>query len=238
MEGGNMLFLPTFSNNDPSYACGESQAQKLLHAGSSVAIYQEDVVSGPGSFAVNAVLGGGVGRAMIDRNPNPLQVYAIIEQAIMGEDGWPTSVDVLLPASYREEWGHIMRQTAVSSSSDGLAANLAVFGYNQALAEANRGQYHRANVDVSRVVAHARWRNVFLTSTLGDVVRDLAMLWPAPVTASEFDFVEAASGASLGEAARRTSLRSLCDGEVGLRVGGEPVAVLDPTRCLPRGIFG
>ena len=58
------------------------------------------------------------------------------------------------------------------------------------------------------------------------------MLWPAPVTVNELDFVHVQSGRSLGDEAMRTSIRRLFDGEVGLRVQGQPVAAQDPTGCL------
>jgi len=230
MHGGNFFMLPTFSNNEPSHATGEFNAQKLRHPGAPVTIYQQELPSGPGSigsWGVAAMLGGGVGQAVIDRNPNPLQTHATVEHVVNDAD----SVDVLVPGVYREEWGHIMRQTALESSH-GVAVNALGFVAAQAVAEAQRGQFYRANVETSRVVAHARWRNVFLTTTLREAARDLAMLWPAPITTNEFDFVDVQSGRSLGDEAKRTSIRSLFAGEVSVRVDGAPVAALDPTGCL------
>jgi len=232
MDGGNLLFLPTFSNAQPSYARGSSNAQKLSHTGAPVAIYQQELpMSGSGSWAMSAMLGGGVGQAVIDRNANPLQTYATVEDVTRDDAGNATSVNVLVPGIYREEWGHIMRQTAIDGRA-GIMENALAFAAAQAVAEAQRGQFYRANVDASQVVAHARWRNVFLTSTLAEAARDLAMLWPLPITANELEFVHVERGRSLGDEAKRTSIRALFDGEVSLRVRGAPVECIDPTQCL------
>mmetsp|Transcript_66011 Transcript_66011/g.130904 ORF Transcript_66011/g.130904 Transcript_66011/m.130904 type:complete len:326 (-) Transcript_66011:112-1089(-) len=235
MEGGNMLFLPTFSNTQPSHQRGSSNTQKLCHAGAPVAIYQQELSVSDSSFLTSAMLGGGVGQAIIDRNANPLQTYATVEDVITDDAGNATSVNVLVPGIYREEWGHIMRQTAIDGRS-GLMENALAFAAAQAVAEAQRGQFYRANVDVSQVVAHARWRNVFLVTTLADATRDLAMLWPIPITAAELEFVHVSSGRSLGDEAKRMSIRTLFDGEVSIRVRGAPVEALDPTGCL-RGFW-
>ena len=236
MDGGNLLFLPTFSNAQPSHVRGSNNAQKLSHPGAPVAIYQEELpMAGSGSWGMSAMLGGGVGQAIIDRNANPLQTYATVEDVITDDAGNVTSVNVLVPGIYREEWGHIMRQTAIDGRS-GLMENALAFAAAQAVAEAQRGQFYRANVDVSQVVAHARWRNVFLTTTLGEAAKELVMLWPSSITVNELEFVDVQSGRSLGDEAKRTSIRTLFDGEVSLCVGGAPVQTLDPTACL-RGFW-
>ena len=236
MDGGNLLFLPTFSNNQPSQARGSSNEQKLLHAGAPVVVYQEKLpVDGLDSWTLSALLGGGVGQAIIDRNANPLQTYATVEDVITDDAGNATSLNVLVPGIYREDWGLIMRQTFIDGRP-GIIDNALAFAAAQAVAEAQRGQFYRANVDVSRVVAHARWRNCFLTTTLGEAARDLAMLLPFPITANELDFVHVQSGRSLGDEAERTSIRTVFDGEVSICVRGEPVQALDPTGCL-RGFW-
>ena len=231
MDGGNLLFLPTFSNNQPSQARGSSNEQKLLHAGAPVVVYQDKL---PDMYYL---LGGGrgVGQAIIDRNANPMQTHATVEDVITDDAGNATSLNVLVPGIYVEEWGHIMRQTAIDGRP-GIINNALAFAAAQAVAEAQRGQFYRANVDVSRVVAHARWRNCFLTTTLGEAKRDLAMLLPFPITANELDFVHVQSGRSLGDEAERTSIRTVFDGEVSICVRGEPVQALDPTGCL-RGFW-
>ena len=229
MDGGNLLFLPTFSNNQPSQARGSSNEQKLLHAGAPVVVYQDKL---PGMYSL---LGGGVGQAIIDRNANPMQTHATVEDVITDDAGNATSLNVLVPGIYREDWGLIMRQTFIDGRP-GIIDNALAFAAAQAVAEAQRGQFYRANVDVSRVVAHARWRNCFLTTTLGEAARDLAMLLPFPITANELDFVHVQSGRSLGDEAERTSIRTVFDGEVSICVRGEPVQALDPTGCL-RGFW-
>ena len=229
MDGGNLLFLPTFSNNQPSQARGSSNEQKLLHAGAPVVVYQDKL---PGMYSL---LGGGVGQAIIDRNANPMQTHATVEDVITDDAGNATSLNVLVPGIYREDWGLIMRQTFIDGRP-GIIDNALAFAAAQAVAEAQRGQFYRANVDVSRVVAHARWRNCFLTTTLGEAARDLAMLLPFPITADELDFVHVQSGRSLGDEAERTSIRTVFDGEVSICVRGEPVQALDPTGCL-RGFW-
>ena len=237
MHGGNMLFLPTFSNNQPSHVRGPSNARKLVHTGASVVIYQEELpVSGPASWAMPAIFGGGVGQAVIDRNANPLQTHATVETVLTDDTGEPTSVNVLVPGIYRHEWGHIMRQTAIDGGAS-IVQDALAFAAAQAVAEAQRGQFYRANVDASSVVAHAKWRNVFLTTTLSEAARDLAMLWPSPIAVTEIDFLHATSGVSLGDEAKRTSIRSLFDGEVSVCIHGAPVQALDPTECLARGFW-
>ena len=62
------------------------------------------------------------------------------------------------------------------------------------------------------------------------------MLWPSSITVNELEFVDVQSGRSLGDEAKRTSIRTLFDGEVSLCVGGAPVQTLDPTACL-RGFW-
>ena len=228
MDGGHLLFLPTFSNNQPSQARGSSNEQKLLHAGAPVVVYQD-------TLPLYSLLGGGVGEAIIDRNANPMQTYATVEDVITDDAGNVTSLNVLVPGIYREDWGLIMRQTFIDGRP-GIIDNALAFAAAQAVAEAQRGQFYRANVDVSRVVAHARWRNCFLTTTLGEAARDLAMLLPFPITANELDFVHVQSGRSLGDEAERTSIRTVFDGEVSICVRGEPVQALDPTGCL-RGFW-
>ena len=231
MDGGNLLFLPTFSNNQPSQARGSSNEQKLLHAGAPVVVYQDKL---PDMYYL---LGGGrgVGQAIIDRNANPMQTHATVEDVITDDAGNATSLNVLVPGIYREDWGLTMRQTFIDGRP-GIIDNALAFAAAQAVAEAQRGQFYRANVDVSRVVAHARWRNCFLTTTLGEAARDLAMLLPFPITANELDFVHVQSGRSLGDEAERTSIRTVFDGEVSICVRGEPVQALDPTGCL-RGFW-
>ena len=233
MDGGNSLFLPTFSNNQPSQARGSSNEQKLLHAGAPVVVYQDKLPDM--YYLLGGGVMGGVGQAIIDRNANPMQTHATVEDVITDDAGNATSLNVLVPGIYVEEWGHIMRQTAIDGRP-GIINNALAFAAAQAVAEAQRGQFYRANVDVSRVVAHARWRNCFLTTTLGEAKRDLAMLLPFPITANELDFVHVQSGRSLGDEAERTSIRTVFDGEVSICVRGEPVQALDPTGCL-RGFW-
>ena len=234
MDGGNLLFLPTFSNNQPSQARGSSNEQKLLHAGAPVVVYQDKLPDM--YYLLGGGLGGGVGQAIIDRNANPMQTHATVEDVITDDAGNATSLNVLVPGIYREDWGLIMRQTFIDGRP-GIIDNALAFAAAQAVAEAQRGQFYRVNVDVSRVVAHARWRNCFLTTTLGEAARDLAMLLPFPITANELDFVHVQSGRSLGDEAERTSIRTVFDGEVSICVRGEPVQALDPTGCLPRGFW-
>lgn len=95
---------------------------------------------------------------------------------------------------------------------------------------------YRANVDRSRVVAHASFRNVFLVTTLEDVRTDVCLLWPRAVDVDDVRFVDATTGAPLPDAAlRTTTFRRWLDGEVRLSVAGVDVSVCDPTGCLPRG---
>ena len=234
MHGGNLYFMPTFENH-PSSCRGAFDKQKL-QPGAPVVIYQNFEASASDSIMAT-VLGGEFGQAVIDRHANPMQTYATIECVHPGADGEAaSSVDVIVPGIFRDDWGGTMRAVAADHSSNPVVHGLTAAAA-QLHVETTRGQFYRANVDMDRVIAHARFRNVFMTTRLSDAAHELAMLWPAPVSVADIEFSDVISGALLGDAAKRTTVRAIIDGEVSVRISGASVEVLDPTKCCPRGFF-
>ncbi len=88
-------------------------------------------------------------------------------------------------------------------------------------------------VHPERVVAHATFRNMFLTDSLAALRWHMAVLYPEPIALGDVEF-EDACGVRIPEGSARLwegyAFGQLMRGEVRVRVRGKHVPVLDPYR--------
>lgn len=169
---------------------------------------------------------------MVNNHPNPMTVYGTVADLVHDPaTGEVVAVDVIMPGTFNAQWdaaGIMMRSVAPANPAE--AAML--IGASEARIASLSGTFCRAEVPIERVLAHATFRNVFLVSTLAYVQRELCLLWPESIALDDISFVDAKTGAPIEGVA---SMRSILDGEIGVRVCGVDVPVLDPTGCTKRG---
>lgn len=231
--GGNINFMLGEQSEAPD-ARGPHDTAKLRQ-GAEVTINVElpQAMQGMSFFA-------DVSSGMVNNHPNPMQVYGTVASIVADPTGAPRAVDVVMSGEYNAQWDAAgVMARSVSPSSPVEAAM--IMGASAARAEALSGSFCRAEVPIERVVAHATFRNVFLVTTLHNVRKDLCLLWPEPLALDDVTFVDAKTGAPLGDAEKRTTMRALLDGEVGVRVvRGTEVPMLDPTGCATSsgGVMG
>lgn len=88
-----------------------------------------------------------------------------------------------------------------------------------------------ANVPAQRLLAHASFRNVLMTTSLDYLQWEMALLWPEMVSLDEVVFKDVKTGAVIPPR-RPNRIRGFLEGEVAVEIRGQRVPVLDPTLAV------
>lgn len=88
-----------------------------------------------------------------------------------------------------------------------------------------------AHVSVDRLIAHASFRNILVTTTLDYLQWEIALLWPEMLALEEIVFVDTQIGCALTTKVPKR-IRDLLEGHVRVEIRGRPVRILDPTLAM------
>mmetsp|Transcript_21851 Transcript_21851/g.35070 ORF Transcript_21851/g.35070 Transcript_21851/m.35070 type:complete len:284 (-) Transcript_21851:231-1082(-) len=99
------------------------------------------------------------------------------------------------------------------------------------------GHYIRARN--TRMLAHATYRNMLLTDTVGELRWHMAVLWPSPLTLTDIVLVEKGVEIPIdsGKLDEGYGTQKFLDGTIQVYIYGKPIKILDPQQVVGGGGF-
>lgn len=147
---------------------------------------------------------------MMSQNANLNQYFGEVVNVHRSSSGQVTAVNIVFECRWFDEYAHVVS-----------------FHYH------TEGGFY-ASVHPDRIMAHASFRNIFLTTTLNDLSYELALVWDQVFNLKEDMAFFDKSGERLPVRTPHT-IRQLIDGSVSVEIRGKRVPVLDPMSVLPQG---